>query len=483
MNQLKQLIGHCILMMSIHKKKLLDFNRAPKGAKYFALFTDDYSGWRVVFFLQQKSEAAECFKAYMKQLRTDTGNLIHTLRADNGGEFINNSFQQWLLDKGIRLETSAPHTPEQNGVSERANRTIVEGARSLLHAKRLPLELWAEAVSCTVYTLNRVSSKVSPTTPYRVWYGSKPDVSHLRIFGSTAFIHIPKAERRKLDSKSIKCYFVGYSLTQKAYRFWDPSTRKIKISRDVIFDERPTPAAHIKSAEPYPESVEYHPPVQASLDISHIPNQQIDAENNSSLREDVVEIEDIHTEPPVSTQPSVEPVGEANQSPKTPATVRHSPYPLRERTSKREWPVHLSTENSQQTDHLTEPNNYLSAITSADGDFWKEAINDEYQSLQQNNTWSLTTLPAGRSAIKSRWVFKIKPGVRDSPPRYKARLVAKGFSQRYGLDYDETYAPVAKHDTIRVVLSLVAAYDLEMVQLDIKTAFLYGELNEEIYLE
>ena len=80
-------------------------------------------------------------------------------------------------------------------------------------------------------------------------------------------------------------------------------------------------------------------------------------------------------------------------------------------------------------------------------------------------------------------MFKIKPGVRDSPPRYKARLVAKGFSQRYGLDYDETYAPVAKHDTIRVVLSLVAAYDLEMVQLDIKTAFLYGELNEEIYLE
>ena len=237
-----------------------------------------------------------------------------------------------------------------------------------------------------MYTLNRVSSKVSPTTPYHVWYGSQPDVSHLRIFGSTAFIHIPKAERRKLDWKSIKCYFVGYSLTQKAYRFWDPSTPKIKISRDVIFDERPTPAAHIKSAEPYPESVEYHPPVQTSLDISHIPNQQIDAENNSSLREDVVEIEDIHTEPPVSTQPSVEPVGEANQSPQTPATVRHSPYPLRERTSKREWPVHLSTDNSQQTDHLPEPNNYLSAITSADGDTWIEAIDDEYQSLLQNNT-------------------------------------------------------------------------------------------------
>ena len=221
---------------------------SPKGARYFILFTDDHSGWRTVFFLKHKSEAFECFKNYAKQVHMETGNLIHTLRADNGGEFVNNFFQDWLAGKGIRLETSAPHSPEQNGVSERANRTIVEGARSLLHAKRLPLELWAEAIACTVYTLNRVSNKASPSTPYFIWHGSKADVSNLRIFGSTAFIHVPKAERHKLDSKSIKCYFVGYSLTQKAYRFWIPATRKIKISRDVIFDEHSTPAAHIQSA-------------------------------------------------------------------------------------------------------------------------------------------------------------------------------------------------------------------------------------------
>jgi hypothetical protein len=114
---------------------------------------------------------------------------------------------------------------------------------------------------------------------------------------------------------------------------------------------------------------------------------------------------------------------------------------------------------------------------------WKQAIQEEYDSLLHNNTWSITTLPPGRTSIKSRWIFKVKPGVCGADPRYKARLVAKGYSQRFGIDYDETFAQVAKQDTLRMILSFVAVYDLEMHQLDIKTAFLYGELDEEIYLE
>lgn len=209
----------------------------PGGARYFVLFIDDFSGWRAVYFLKQKSEVADSFKVFLSVLRSDTSHLVHTLRSDNGGEFTNSSFKNWLAQKNIKLETSAPHTPEQNGVSERANRTILEAAKSLLHAKHLPLELWGEAVSCAVYTLNRVKNSTSSATPYQLWHGKKPDVSHLRVFGCLAFIHIPKSERQKLDCKSLKCYFVGYSTTQKAYRFWDPVGRKLKISRDVIFDE------------------------------------------------------------------------------------------------------------------------------------------------------------------------------------------------------------------------------------------------------
>lgn len=133
----------------------------PSGSGFFVLFTDDYSGWRCVYFLKQKSEVAETFKAYTGMLRSETGHLIHTLWSDNGGEFTSHSFKNWLSSKGIRFESSAPHTPEQNGVSERANQTVVEACRCLLHAKHLPLELWGEAVANAVYTLNRVRNSIS----------------------------------------------------------------------------------------------------------------------------------------------------------------------------------------------------------------------------------------------------------------------------------------------------------------------------------
>ena len=130
-----------------------------------------------------------------------------------------------------------------------------------------------------------------------------------------------------------------------------------------------------------------------------------------------------------------------------------------------------------------EPRSYQEAVMSSDAHLWLPSIQDEYNSLMQNGTWTLTELPPNRQAVKTRWVFKIKPGVHGDSPRYKSRLVAKGYLQRHGIDYSETFAPVAKLNTLRVVLSFVAARDLEMMQLDIKTAFLYGELDEEIYLE
>jgi transposase InsO family protein len=187
----------------------------PRGSKYFVLFTDDFSGYCTVKFLKQKSEVANSFEEYVNILRRDTGQPVHTLRADNGGEFTGHQFIEWLSTNGIRLESSAPHTPEQNGVLKRANRTFMEGVRCLIHARSIPPKLWGEA--CAVYRLNRVSTKTAP--PYQNWFGSKPDVSNLRIFGSTAYIHVPEAERRKLDSKSITCFFVGYCTTQKAYVF------------------------------------------------------------------------------------------------------------------------------------------------------------------------------------------------------------------------------------------------------------------------
>ena len=471
--------------------------QTPGGAKFFVLFTDDHSEYRSVFFLKQKSDVTEAFKEYVSNLRrSETGRLIHTLRADNGGEFIAASLKTWLSEKAIRLETSAPHSPEQNGVSERANRTIVEAGRCLLHAKHLAMELWGEAVSCAVYTLNRVSNTTSAVTPYQLWYGTKPNISHLRIFGSVAFIHIPKAERRKLDSKSFKCFFVGYSLTQKAYRFWDPVGRKLKISRDVIFDEQFNTVSdlspNLECDDPFKDLLE---PPNPELGL-----QQSGETTSGSMTHPVGgENFEIRPDPSPShvsnfnspgvvnapeenvTQNSMIEGSEENMLIPSPPQARASPYPLRDRQPKRQWQSLQST-NSQQ-DELYEPTSYTDAMNSPDAELWKVAIQDEYDSLMLNQTWSLSDLPPGRTCIKSRWIFKIKPGAHGSDNRYKARLVAKGFSQRPGIDFEETFSPVIKHDTLRVVLSLVAAHDLEMSQLDVKTAFLYGELDEEIYLQ
>jgi transposase InsO family protein len=217
----------------------------PSGARFFVLFTDEFSGLRQVYFMKQKAKVADFFKKYVNLLRSETNNLVHTLRSDNGGEFISTSFKIWLSEKGFSFESSSPYTPEQNGVAERANLTIFEAGRSLIHARHLPLELWGEAIACAVYVLNRVSNSISSVTPHQKWYGLKPNVSHLRIFGSIAFIHIPKADRRKLDAKSQKCFFVGYYLTQKAYRFWDPICRRIKLAEMLSSTSSSTTFQHL----------------------------------------------------------------------------------------------------------------------------------------------------------------------------------------------------------------------------------------------
>lgn len=201
---------------------------------------------RFIHLLRKKSEAAGKFMELIHTIRGETGNLVRTLRTDNRGEYGSNELQNWLTQKGIKHETSAPHTSQQDGVSEREIRTVTEGARSCLHdcqtpsepwgeavttgttnlikESRLPISLWGEAARFTVYTLNRVLSKTSPVTPYQRWHSNPPDVSNLRTFGSIAYIHIPDALRPKWAKKSIRCIFIGYCETTKGWQFYDPST-------------------------------------------------------------------------------------------------------------------------------------------------------------------------------------------------------------------------------------------------------------------
>lgn len=201
----------------------------------------------------------------------------------------------------------------------------------------------------------------------------------------------------------------------------------------------------------------------STLQQSITPSQVPDTHDFSSTHED----------PATSFSPQEDAVVES-----PPVRVRHYKYPLRIREPKRQWDESLLSNIEPD-----EPGNYAAALTSPDSKLWMQAIQEEYDSLIHNNTWTVRILPSNRTPIKSKWIFKIKPGGNGAEPRNKARLVAKGYSQRFGMDFDQTFAPVAKQATLRIILSFVAAYDLEMCQLDIKTAFLYGELSEEIYVE
>ena len=193
------------------------------GAEYFLTFIDDKSRYVWVYFLQHKSQVFEKFCEWKAMVEKATGKKLKAIRTDNGGEFTSNEFEVYLRAEGVRHELIIPKNPQQNGVAEHMNRTLVETVRSMLCHANLPHNFWAEALSTATYLRNRSPTKAeTEMTPYEAWTGEKPRVDHLRIFGCQAFVHIPKDERKKLDSKSRKCILMGYGTTTKGYRLYDP---------------------------------------------------------------------------------------------------------------------------------------------------------------------------------------------------------------------------------------------------------------------
>lgn len=206
--------------------------------RYFLTFIDDFSRKTWIYFLKRKSEVFNCFKDFKAIVEKQSGYMIRTVRSDQGGEYTANDFEAYCTQQGIRHQTTPAYTPQLNGVAERKNRTILDMARSLLKAKKLPKQYWAEAVSCAVYLLNRCPTRsLQSVTPEEAWSGHKPSVTHLRVFGCVAYAKIPDARRRKLDDKSEKCIFVGYGERRMGYKLYNLITKKVIMSRDVIFEE------------------------------------------------------------------------------------------------------------------------------------------------------------------------------------------------------------------------------------------------------
>ena len=410
------------------------------GKEYFISFIDDKSRHTWTYPIRRKSDSYSTFLEWKSQVERSKGVKLKKLRSDNGGEYISNEFEAYLRKEGIAIQRTVRKTPEQNGVAERMNRTLVEVMRSMLSESSLPKKFWAEALATATYLRNRSPTKaVEEMTPLEAWSGVKPNVTHLRVFGSLCYSHIPKDERKKLDSKAQEAIFLGYGLETKGYRLYNPITQKVYFSRDVIFDEMNFPRKR-EDPEEYAEESES--------------TNQVEIEMN-----EIVETNDTETTDP--QEHDLNPTRKSSRRRKTPDYYG-------------EW-VNVAVKE--------EPKTVKDAMNGENQLEWKEAMQNEIDSLKKHEVWDLVKLPAGRKAIGSKWIFKCKTNAEGDVERYKARLVAQGFNQKYGIDYEETFSPVVRFESVRTVLSLAANLGFKLHQMDIKTAFLNGELEEEIFMK
>jgi transposase InsO family protein len=436
------------------------------GALYFAVFKDDCTCYRIVHCLNHKSDVQASLKRIIPQIQRETGYAVQTIRSDRGKEFTSQETTQFLQEQNVRQELTVPYCPEQNGVTERDNRTIVEAARSMLHSRDIPLRFWGEAVQIATYILNRTYTRLNPDmTPYEAWFGIRPSLAHTKIFGCDAYIHVLKEKRSKLQSKSQAGMFLGYSDESKAYRIWNKATRKVCITRDVIFHKTVTSTTTTTPPATYAQLLSFEASSSSTtpaIATSAISIQEIPADLNSY-------------QPSSSNSRQEQNLHSSNTS--VPIT-----RPQRARKPVQhygDWAC-LATATSLQ---YVEPLTYDEALSSPDCQQWEQAMIDEHTALVANQTWTLMELPSHRTAVACKWTYRLKFLPDGTIARYKARLVAKGFSQRLGIDFFETYSPVVSSDSIRVILSIVAVDDLEMRQFDITTAFLNSNLDEEIYMQ
>ena len=475
------------------------------GHRYFVTFIDDYSRKTWVYFLSHKSQVLSKFQHFVQLMRTTTGQQnIKTFRSDNGGEYTSRAFSDYCSLQGISHELVPPYTPERNGVAERRNCSLLDITRCILINKDLPAHLWGEAVKAAVDLLNLRSTKRHPEkTPNEFFCGKKPSISHLQIFGSPVFAHIPKPSRSKLEPRSEQCILLSFDDSAKAYRCYRPSTTKVFLSRDVFIDETastlpppsdvqaaaptaisaPTTTEELRSCstalpqqDPEGPTFDTQDPPSPSNPLTQEPHHHSDDTQLVSPIFDTSMTSPILTSTPVPATTEIQPTSTATL-PRRSDRLRRFPRHLQE------YAAHLQLQQPDITDSpsadITDNITFKEASLNPK---WRDAMQDEINSIHNNHTWSLMPLPLGKKAITSRWVFKIKEGPNGELSRYKARLVARGFEQTDGVDFLETFAPVVRWETIRILIAIAVHLNWPIHQLDVLTTFLNGILKEDVYM-
>lgn len=445
-------IFHCDLEGQMHVVSL-------GGASYALVIKDEKSSFRSVYFLKNKSDTIKSLTAHIAWVFKVTGNKVKYVRSDNGSEFVDKRVTELFANNNIEHEKTVPYNPQQNGFIERENRTLIELARSMLSHNDLPRNLWSEAMATACYLLNRIPKKDSDgVTPFELWYKRKPTYDHLHDFGSPCYGLIPPETRKKWESKCRRYLFLGYTASNENFRVYDPITTDVKILRDIKFCMTPEDLT--------PKINDYGVPnkqLKTWLEKIKAQDKMLEAENGETRK--------------IENSPLITPLSETMNK-----TVN----------------VDIDSESAEHAEgdannlqalfalasifYKDVPNTYEEAINSDFSKEWLNAMHEEMQSIRNNDTYDIVKLPEGKKPISCRWIFRIKRNIDGSIDRFKARLVARGYSQREGIDYFETFSPVARYDSIRLILSIASAHKMHILQFDVKTAFLYGTLEEEIYM-
>ena len=476
----------------------------PGGNRYFLLLVDDASRFMWAALIPSKDAAAEAIKRIKLSAEAESGQKIRVLRTDNGGEFTVADFATYCAEQGIKRHFSAPHSPQQNGVVERRNQSVVAMARALLKQRGLPARFWGEAVMTAVHILNRSPTRaLKGITPYEAWHGRSPTLGHMKVFGCVAYTR-KLSQLRKLDDRGEAGVFIGYAEGAKAYRVFEPVSGRVRISRDVVFDEEhgwdwsspesgPSAVNSSEFTVEYVWSEEASEPAPPSSPL--LPDSPRTPAPNSPIGVEGAE-GSASTHPQANSAPAALEVSPPPPSPQiehaTPLEddddrldAYHEDEPLRYRTVSNiigQQPTPPPATRLFAELHLTHSGEPTSHTEAKRDPAWCAAMKEELRSVERNKTWELVKPPAGHRPITLKWVFKLKKDEHGNVIKHKARLVARGFVQQEGVDYDDAFAPVARMESVRVLLALAAQEGWSVHQMDVKSAFLNGDLNEEVYV-
>ncbi|KAJ4771019.1 Gag/pol [Rhynchospora pubera] len=472
------------------------------GYRYYVIFVDDFTHFTWLYFLRTKDELPKVFALFKQQVENLLNHTIKILRTDGGTEYkpLSRLFPQ------ITYQTTCPYTPQQNGLAERMHRYIVELSLATMTHASIPLPFWDEIFASIVYLINRLPSSSTKSIPFQKLFTTKPDYTFLRVLGCLCFPYLRPYNDHKLQQRSLPCVFIGYAYNQKGYKCLHVPTNRIYISRHVTFDETVFPfstdvtsssdtfghtspdyttmgSQPLTLASPLctPSAQHQHittSPQQGSATAHNIPAPVTFAPpaRQLNLPADRTPLQTIPSDPPAPSSPVTAPTNTPAAAPVTslhPMTTRTRDNTRRPRT----FPDHVALISTAPTE--TEPTTFRQANQSS---IWRAAMSQEIDALAQNQTWTLVPPPTDHNIVGCKWVYRIKRHSDGSIERYKARLVAKGFTQEEGIDFFDTFSPVIRPMTIRLVLSLALSLGWTIKQLDVQNAFLHGTLQETVYM-